>query len=178
MSPMCKPLQREKPRPTWASELQAGTALLLSLQYIRCLWPCCPLLAALCVNRLGRGVLPATMLERCEAWCDQGGTALMREKTGESRAVLSSCVSILLAHPPWKPHDLSTEGADRCHLGPTVRTGHDSPVWFLHFRNCHNWEWSLKHSFFYTSSEDHVSCPSLPDCGQKTSTRAPGHLVA
>lgn len=33
MSLMCKPLQQERPRPTWASELQAGTALLLSLQY-------------------------------------------------------------------------------------------------------------------------------------------------
>lgn len=33
-----------------------------------------------------------------------------------------------------------------------------------------------KHSFFYTSSQGHVSCPSLLDCGQKTF--APGHLVA
>lgn len=92
-------------------------------------------------------MLPATMLERCQAWCGQGGKAL-REKTGEFRAVLSSCVSISLAHPPWKPHDLSMEGADRCHLGPTVRTGHDSPVWSLHFRNCHNWEWSSKTLLF------------------------------
>lgn len=32
-----------------------------------------------------------------------------------------------------------------------------------------------RHSFFYTSFQDHVSRPSLPDCGQKTP--APGHLV-
>ena len=33
-----------------------------------------------------------------------------------------------------------------------------------------------KLSFFYTSSQGHVSCPPLLDCGQKTS--APGHPVA
>lgn len=33
-----------------------------------------------------------------------------------------------------------------------------------------------KLSFFYTSSQGHVSCPPLLDCGQKTS--APGHQVA
>lgn len=118
---------------------------------------------------------PATILEGCQAWCGQGGESL-KEKTGEFRAVLSNCVSTWLAHQPWKPHGLSAEGADCCHLGPTVRTGHGSPVWSLHFRNCHNWEWFLKALLFYTSSEVHVSCSSLRDCGQKTS--APGCLVA
>lgn len=55
-------------------------------------------------------VLPATFLERCQAWCGQGG-AVLREKTGEFRAVLSSCVSTWLAHQPWQPRGLSTGGS-------------------------------------------------------------------
>lgn len=50
---------------------------------------------------------------------------------------------------PGNPMACLLEGADSCHLGPTVRTGHDSPVWSLHFRNCHNnWGWSSKALLF------------------------------
>ena len=62
----------------------------------------------------------------------------MREKTGEFRAVLSSLVFTWLAHQVWQPCGLSPEGADHRHTSPTVRTGHDPPVWSLHVRNCHN----------------------------------------
>lgn len=116
-------------------------------------------------------MLPATNLERCRAWYGQGGAAL-REKT-DFRAVFSSCVHLVGSSTPWPVYwreltaailaPLSGLGMiHRC--GPRtsgiVTTTGGGPQ---------------KHSFFYTSSQDHVYCPSLPDCGQKT---PPGHLVA
>lgn len=119
-------------------------------------------------------MLPATNLERCRAWYGQGRAAL-REKT-EFRAVLSSCVHLVDSSTlatPWPVYwreltaailaPLSGLGMiHRC--GPCtsgiVTTAGGGPQ---------------KHSFFYTSSQDHVNYPSLLDCGQKT---PPGHLVA
>lgn len=137
-------------------------------------------MAALCVHRLGRERC-SLLLAPCHLfWRDAKlGVARrgsLREKTGEFRAMLGSCVSTWLAHQARQPHGLSMEGADaasaplsglgmihRC--GPCtseiVKTTGGGP---------------RKHSFFYTSSQGHVNCPSLPDCGQKTP--ASGRLVA
>lgn len=86
---------------------------------------------------MGRSPLPAP----CHFSGDmptREGQSVVREKTGEFRAVLSSLVFTWLAHQAWQPCGLSPEGADHHHTGPTVRTGHDPPVWSLHVRNCRN----------------------------------------
>lgn len=75
-----------------------------------------PTLAALCVSRLERGgcPLPAPchlFWRHANLGMTREGQSVVREKTGEFRAVLSSLVFTWLAHQAWQPCGLSTRGS-------------------------------------------------------------------